>query len=170
MRVFILATQTADGYIARDADHRSTAWTTRQDKILFTRLTKQAGVVVVGWNTFATFDKALKDRRVIVYTRQAREPVEGVEFTAEDPGKLLERLEAEGVKGVAICGGAHIYSLFMEAGLVSEFYFTVQPVLFGQGLKVFDIPLDSKLRLLDSAVSAEDGTVTLHYALEGDRP
>jgi dihydrofolate reductase len=163
MKVFILATQTADGYIARDSDQLSTSWTTRSDKILFSRLTKQAGVVVMGRNTFATIGTGLPGRRVIVYTRQKREPVEGVEFTAEPAADLLKRLEAEGAKGVAVSGGLHIYNLFMETGLVNEFYFTVQPVFFGQGMKMFDLHLDTKLQLVDAAVSAEDGTVTLHY-------
>nr|AIA18492.1 Dihydrofolate reductase [uncultured bacterium] len=163
MKVFILAALTADGYIARDSSHLSTTWTTRTDKILFTRLTKQAGVAVMGYSSFATVGTALPGRRTIVYTRQDRPAVEGVEFTAEDPAKLLQQLEADGVKGVAICGGLHIYNLFMATGLVTEFYLTVQPVLFGQGIKMFDLPLDTKLELIDSAASAEDGTITLHY-------
>lgn len=163
MNVFIIATQTADGYIARSADHLATSWTTKTDKILFTRLTKKAGIVVMGWNTYATIGRALPGRRTIVYTRKTREVPEGVELTSETPSALLARLEQEGATEVAVCGGLQIYSQFMEIGLVDEFHFTIQPVFFGRGIRLFDLDLDTKLQLVDSAISAEDSTITLHY-------
>lgn len=166
MKVFIIAALTADGYIARNTQQLSTDWTTPTDKRLFTRITKQAGVAIMGWNSFATIGKALPGRRTIVYTRQNRQPIEGVEFTKEAPAELLKRLETDGAKGAAICGGLHIYNLFMESGLVTEFYITIQPLFFGQGIKMFDLSLDTNLQLLDSAVSAEDSTVTLHYGVK----
>src|SRR5690242_1501293 len=116
MKVFLVATMSADGYIARDEKHLSTTWNTNSDRVLFTRITKRAGVVVCGYTTYATFAgirQTLKDRRLIVYTRQKREPVEGVEFTSEPPLELLKRLESEGAKGLAVCGGTQIYKMFM---------------------------------------------------------
>ncbi|MDB5178310.1 MAG: folA [Patescibacteria group bacterium] len=165
MKIILLATQTADGYIARDREHLSTTWTTSSDKRFFTRVTKQAGIVVMGYNTFATFGKALPGRRLIVLTRKDHETVEGVEYTSDSPAQLLERLENEGAKSVIVAGGLQIYNQYMEAGLITELYLSIQPVLFGRGMPLFDLNMDVKLELLDSQVEVSDGTVVNHYII-----
>nr|AIA11163.1 Dihydrofolate reductase [uncultured bacterium] len=162
MKVFIIAAITADGYIARDADHLAD-WTTREDKRLFVKLTKEAGVIVMGSKTFATIGRALPERRMVVYTRHPEEvAVEGVETTTESPQQLVSRLETEGAKGVAICGGAAIYSLFMAAGVVDELYVSVEPLVFGKGITMLDTPLEQNLSLKDVS-KLNDHTVLLHY-------
>jgi dihydrofolate reductase len=165
MQVFILAAQTADGYVARNPSQTSREWTGYQDKRLFTWLTKQAKVAVIGHNTYKTFDQPFPRRRTIVYTMKPHEQAakDGVEFTNEPPAQLLKRLESEGEPGVAICGGAAIYDLFMRAGLVHDFYLTIQPHFFGEGLKLFTNPMQKSLELLETQVSTADQTVILHY-------
>ncbi|HUD11502.1 MAG TPA: dihydrofolate reductase family protein [Candidatus Saccharimonadia bacterium] len=163
MKVFILAAQTADGYVGRNATHLAHTWTTYEDKRLFTWITKWAHVMVVGGNTYRTFDRDLPGRRLIVYTRSQHAPKDNVEFTSEPPEQLLSRLEKEGVKGVAICGGTQIYDLFMQSGLVQELYITIQPKLFGAGISLFQTSLDLDLKLDEAQVSTKDDTVILHY-------
>jgi dihydrofolate reductase len=167
MKIFILAATTADGYVARGTSHLAHAWTTYEDKRLFTWLTKWAKVIIVGHSTYRTFERPFADRRIIVYTR-GPEPkdkglAEHVEFTAEPPEALLKRLESEGVTGVAICGGPQIYDLFMQTGLVHDFYLTIQPAFFGTGMKLFDHELDTRLKLDEAQISTKDDTVILHY-------
>jgi dihydrofolate reductase len=164
MKVFIIAALTADGFIGRDAGHLAD-WTSPEDKKLFVSLTKQAGTMVMGARTFATIGKALPGRRTLVYTSKPEAfSVEGVEATNEAPEVLLQRLADEGVEQVAICGGASIYGLFMRAGLVDELYLTIEPVLFGAGITLFDAPTQTTLRLLESR-PLNDNTVLLHYAV-----
>ena len=111
MNVFIIAAITVDGFIGRDANHLAD-WTSPEDKKLFVKLTKQAGIIVMGSRTFATIGRALPGRRTIVYTSHPESiTAEGVEATSEAPADLLARLEREGATGVAICGGASIYRL-----------------------------------------------------------
>lgn len=164
MKTFIIAAVTADGFIGRNSTH-SADWTGSEDKKVFVRLTKEAGVMVMGSRTFATIGRALPGRRTIVYTHNpASITAEGVETTSESPADLVSRLEREGAPAVAICGGAAIYSLFMQAGVVDELYLTVSPLLFGQGLPLFDQPLDTGLALLEST-PLDNGSVLLHYAI-----
>jgi dihydrofolate reductase len=164
MKVFIIAALTADGFIGRDAGHLAD-WTSPEDKKLFVSLTKQAGTMVMGARTFATIGKALPGRKTIVYTSKPEAfSVEGVEATNEAPEVLLRRLAGEGIEQVAICGGASIYGLFMRAGLVDELYLTIEPVLFGAGITLFDAPTQTKLHLLESR-PLNDNTVLLHYAV-----
>lgn len=162
MKTFIIAAITADGFIARGHDHGAD-WTGKADKKIFVELTREAGVMVMGSRTFATIGRALPDRRNIVYTSQPdRINVEDIETTNEAPAELIARLRSEGAAGVAICGGATIYSLFMEAGVVDELYLTVIPTLFGQGVGLFAGPLEQNLTLLDTK-QLDENTLLLHY-------
>nr|AIA12836.1 Dihydrofolate reductase [uncultured bacterium]AIA12951.1 Dihydrofolate reductase [uncultured bacterium] len=166
MKVFIIAAVTTDGFIGRDENQLSLDWTSNADKVLFMQLTKRAGVVVMGSRTFATMQRTLPERRLIVYTSQPEKiTLEGVEKTSEDPHELIERLKNEGAKGVAISGGAAIYDMFMKADLVDEMYLTIEPVLFGSGVRLFrDSTLDHRLTLLESRHRA-DGSIVLHYRI-----
>jgi len=163
MKAFILAAITADGYIARNSHQLSTTWTTPTDKRLFVQLTKEAGVMVMGANSFATIGKGLPGRRTIVYSHhQPAAPIPGVEFTAEEPKRLLDRLEAEGFDAVAICGGLQVNNMFLQNQLITDLHVTIQPKLFGTGVRLFDLLTNANLKLEDSQI-AEDGTVALHY-------
>jgi dihydrofolate reductase len=164
MKVFIIAALTADGYIGLDASHRATSWTTNADKAFFVRRTKEAGTVVMGRKTFDTFGKPLKDRRLIILTKNsASVAVEGVESSDESAAQLVARLKSEGVKELAVCGGASVYSQFIEAGLVDEIYLTIMPKVFGRGVPLFGAPLDINLELISSELLDDGNSVLVQY-------
>lgn len=149
MKVFIVAALTADGCIARDNSVPSTAWTSKVDKKRFTELSKRAGVVVMGSVTYETIGKPLPGRHTIVYVPDERK-YDGVETTKKSPGELIADLEKRGFKEVAICGGSTIYTMFMKSGLVDTLYLTIEPVIFGSGVRLFKEPIDAKLELVSS--------------------
>jgi len=161
MQVYIIAAQTADGFIGLDDEHLSTKWTSKEDKQHFSELTTKSGVVIMGGNTYRTINRALPGRRTIVYTRQKIEQ-QGVESTQEAPDKLLARLEREGCTSVAICGGQSIYDMFLEAKLVDELYITVEPILFGDGMPLIKSRMTIELRLKEQR-KLNDDTLLLHY-------
>lgn len=168
MKVFMIAAVTADGYIARHANHLAD-WTSKEDKQLFVRLTKEAGVMVMGSTTFKTIGRALPGRRMMVYSSKPESiDTEGVEGVNEEPSELVARLEKEGESGLAICGGASIYNLFIRSGMVDELYLTVEPKLFGTGIQLFAGELDIDLNLIDTE-KLNDNTVLLHYKVVGDK-
>ena len=162
IKPFIIAALTADGYIAKHENHPA-SWTSKDDKKTFVSLTKRAGVVIMGSRTYETIGRPLKDRKTIVYTKD--KTYEGVETTQEDPKKLLERLEKEGFEEVAICGGTSIYTFFMNRGLVHKLYLTIEGILFGKGLNLFNEELDIKLSLVSSK-QIGDNTILLEYNIE----
>ncbi|EDK72444.1 bifunctional deaminase-reductase domain protein [candidate division TM7 genomosp. GTL1] len=165
MKVFLIVATTADGMIGRSTGHLAD-WTSPEDKKLFVRLTKEAGVMVMGARTFETIGRALPGRRTIVYTSKPESiTVEGVEATNESPTELVARLKNEGASGVAICGGASIYQLFMESGLVDEVYLTLEPLLFGTGVPLFSGQLEVALQLV-SLKKLNENTVLLHYKVK----
>jgi dihydrofolate reductase len=166
MRVFIIASLTADGFIGLNTDHLSTTWTSKEDTQLFVKISKAAGVVVMGSRTFATINRPLPGRRLIVYIPKSEKlNVEGIETTREEPAVLIKRLKKEGAKAVAVSGGASIYALFMASGVVDELYLTIEPVLFGHGISLFneDLPL-TNLKLLECQ-ALNQNTILLHYTV-----
>lgn len=165
MKTFIIAAQTVDGFIGRDSGHLAD-WTGKADKKVFVELTKQAGTIVMGSRTFETIGRALPGRRNIVYTSHPNKypGVEGVEFTNEPQAKLLKRLQREGAKAVAICGGMMIYDMFMRLGLVDELYLTIVPVIFGSGVPLVRPDLTVNLHLLETT-QLDGGGVLLHYTV-----
>lgn len=160
MKVFIIAAQTVDGFIAKD-EHHGAFWTSKEDKKRFVELTKKAGVVVMGSTTFKTLPRPLQERINIVYTR-SNEEIPGAITTSLPPLELISKLESEGHKEVAICGGASIYDLFMHSGAVTHLYLTIEPLLFGQGVTLFKEGLNTPLELV-SEEKTEHGTLLLEY-------
>lgn len=164
MKVFIIAAETKDGFIAKSTEQSSMDWTSAEDKKFFVEKTKEAGVVVMGRKTYDTFGKPLKDRRNIIMTRQDID-IPGVEITNETPEDLVSRLESEGVTQLAVCGGAEIYRLFMESGLVDEVFITQENIEFGEGVPLFSPEMRQKLELI-SSTNLSPSTILLKYGVK----
>lgn len=164
MNVFIIAALSADGFIARETREPSTRWTSKEDTRHFMERTKQAGVVIMGSKTFETFGaKPLPGRRTIIYSRSKK--YGGAETTNELPRELIERLKKEGVKEVAIAGGSSIYTLFAKAGVVNTLILTVEGVVFGDGLPLFDEKVFLAIELA-SHTQIGPNTLVLEYSVK----
>lgn len=163
MKTFIIAAITADGYIAKD-EHHPAFWTSKADKSRFIRLTKEAGVVVMGSTTYSTLPRPLKERVNIVYSRTKK--FEGAETTQKSPQDLIKELENRGFKSVAICGGSYIYNMFMKAGVVDTLYLTVEPIIFGEGIRLFNDEMLYHLKLKSVQESTESGSLLLQYSVD----
>ncbi len=163
MKCFIISALTTDGYIGRNSSHAA-MWTSKEDKKRFVEITKRAGVMIMGLNTWKTLGKPLKDRLNIVYSPTPLPPVQGMETTMKSPAELLQELESRGFKEVAICGGSQIYTMFMKSGLVDTLYLTIEPIVFGDGIKLFKEELDFKLQLIDST-RTENGSLLTEYTV-----
>ena len=164
MTVFLIAALTADGFIAQGPAHTPMSWTSKEDKQFFTQRTKDARVVVMGLNTYKTIGKPLPGRQNIVYAPPGT-LFEGVQVTQEDPKTLISKLSEEGFQEAAICGGATIYTMFMEAGVVDKLYLTLEPILFGSGIHLFNKELQVNLKL-ESTKNLSETTVLLEYSVE----
>ncbi len=184
MKVVLIAALSADGKIAESDDQLSLDWTSKEDLKFFVKKTKECGVVIMGRKTFETIGKPLKDRKLIVMTRQevppfSREPARTnvrsdgdkgglefgtVEYTNEQPRELIDRLKQEGHDMVAVAGGSTIYSLFLKEGLVTDFYLTVEPVLFGDGIPLAKGFNRINLKLIDVTRLGEQ-SVLLHFSV-----
>ena len=159
IRPFIIAALTADGFIAKDQNHPA-FWTSAEDKKRFVELTKKAGVVIMGSQTYKTLPRPLAERVNIVYSRNKK--FEGAEVTEDEPKVLLAKLEARGFTEVAVCGGSHIYTMFMKARVVDKLYLTIEPLVFDKGITLFHEDLLADLTLLSHTIT-DKHTLLLEY-------
>ena len=85
-------------------------------------------------------------------------------MTEDEPETLLKKLEERGFTEVAICGGSSIYTKFLKAGVVDTLYLTVEPILFGKGITLFNNDVNFKLELI-SETSTPLGTIFKEYKI-----
>ncbi len=86
IKVVLLAALTADGRIARHADHFPD-WTGTADKKHFAAVSTRAGAVIMGSKTFDTLAKPLPNRLTIVVTRKShrQSPLTNLIYTSAPP-------------------------------------------------------------------------------------
>lgn len=168
-KVILIAAMSIDGFIA-PADKEalpSTTWTSKEDWQFFTRQSKAIGTMILGSKTFETIKRALPERQMIVMTSHQEKYLEFQEpnliFTGESPEEILSKLAEQGVKEVALCGGSQIYTLFMQQNLVDELVLTVEPYVFGHGIKLFSASLEQKFSLTKQEKLNEAGTTVSFY-------
>jgi dihydrofolate reductase len=163
MKLILMMAQSVDGIIAKHNRHFPD-WTCPADKQLFKRVTTEAGVLIMGSRTYATIGKPLPDRLNVVYTRHPELLPQGhnVRFTMLDPRALLAQLEAEGFERAVLTGGSAINSFFAKSHVIDEIFVTIAPRIFGQGLSMFDAPIEFELALVECS-KLDPHTLLLHY-------
>lgn len=175
MHTFIIAALSADGFLADKQDQKSTNWTSKEDFAFFVKRTKQAGVCIMGSSTYKTIGHPLKDRTTIIYTKNSQRIANSLPLppvishlssnipytTSLPPDQLINQLSGI-TNEIAVCGGSSIYTLFMQAKVVNTLYLTYEPILFGQGLPLFNTPFTHKLELVNSTPLSSH-TVLMEY-------
>lgn len=164
MKVILIAAITLDGKIAKNKND-PLDWTSQEDKKFFAWETKKARVVVMGNNTFKILKKPLAGRLQVVYTRnpQKHRSIKGrLEYTNLQPKKLLAQLKKRGFKRVFIAGGSGIYTLFAKENLLTAIWLTIEPIVFGQGISLFDQEVNLSLSLKE-ILKLNKNTFVLKY-------
>jgi dihydrofolate reductase len=162
MKVTMMMAVTMDGRIAKSSDHFPN-WTSKEDKKLFAKTSKEARVVIMGDKTFFTFPAPLKERLNVVFTLEENpKEIEGVKWVKGDPKEVLMGLEREGYEKAILGGGAFINGMFLEAGLIDEVIITIEPKIFGEGISLFRGDFDLNLKL-ENIERINDDSVVLKY-------
>lgn len=153
MEVFLIVALSADGFLGRDSQHSSVEWRSKEDGRFFMEKTREAGAVVMGSTTFFTMRRPMPERKHYVLTSNPPrfadyDPNQVVALTTT-PDEVVARAQLDGFDKLAICGGSNVYTQFVESNLVDKFYLTIEPVFFGEGIKLFDKELDKSLELTE---------------------
>jgi dihydrofolate reductase len=147
MKITLVILQSIDGYLA-DGPDDDLSWGSKEDKQFFRDKTKEIGTMIMGSATFDNMpDFAFKDRLAIVMTSRPdeyRERVEKlnqlgnrIELLNGTPQDCVKLLEAKNIDKAALIGGGTLNGVFLDAGLITEMYITIAPVLLGKGIKAF---------------------------------
>ncbi len=131
---------TLDGKIATRAGE-FTAWTSKEDKVQLHRELDNADVVLIGNTTYKTAKKPLSKRNCIVLTRhlpKSVRPNEELFYCNPRKTNLKTFIQKAGYRTVAILGGTQTYTYCLEHGMMDEISLTVEPVVFGRGLAMFE--------------------------------
>lgn len=175
MKVTLIVATSSDGFIspAESVKLPSTTWTSEEDKAFFSQKTKEIGMMIMGRATYETIGQPLPGRITVVMTRDSERQADvarhklkmdwlpnNLRFTSKSPPEVLRALATEGYEQVALCGGASVYQLFMEEGLVDELLITVEPITFGAGIKLFkDESVLAQFKLIDKQKLNQEGTM-----------
>ncbi|MDI1288775.1 MAG: dihydrofolate reductase family protein [bacterium] len=108
---------------------------------------------------------------VFVVTHETREPwvrPGGTTFHFINDGiesALQQAREAAGGRDVRIAGGGETILEYLNAGLVDEFSIDLSPVLFGDGVRLFDGIDDARVALVQVRSEASRSVTHLTYAV-----
>ena len=159
--------QTLDGKIGKNSQHIAN-WTSTEDKKSFAKITKEAGVLIMGSTTFDTIGKALPGRLNVILTSkpekyQDKQQPGLLEFFSGSPAEVVTMLENRGYQTAALGGGAKTNAAFLKANLVDEIFMTIEPILFGSGISLAEgSEMELKLKLLGTE-KINDQAIQLHY-------
>ncbi|PIP28637.1 MAG: dihydrofolate reductase [Candidatus Moranbacteria bacterium CG23_combo_of_CG06-09_8_20_14_all_35_22] len=165
MKVIMMMAMTLDGKIAKNSDHFPD-WTSREDKKYFAKVSREAGVVIMGDKTFFTFPSPLRERLNVVFTLDENpKEIENVKWVKGEPENVLKELEEMGYSLAILGGGSFINGMFLKHKLIDEIHITVEPKIFGDGLGLFKGDFDVNLRLIDCEKINEDSMVLKYKVL-----
>ena len=157
----------ANGYIAK-ADGNS-EWTSDEDLKGFYEQSKKAGNIIMGKNTYLVASQygyfPFPDSLNVVVSHEQIKNTWGdnVIVTNESPKEILLMLEQKGFTMAFLAGGGQLNTSFAKEGLIDEIYLDVEPLVLGQGIKIFaDSDFEFSLELIDFR-KLNSNTIQLHY-------
>ena len=169
MKIVLIMTQSLDGKIGKTSEHIAN-WSSSADKKAFAAESKKLGVIIMGSSTFETIKRPLPDRLNIILTSRPQDYKEyeqlGVlEFFNGTPAEVVKMLEGRGHHTAALGGGAKTNTAFLQAGLVDEILLSITPVIFGNGIGLFDSKdFNIRTELLEQKI-LDDNTIQLRYKI-----
>jgi len=124
--------------------------------------------VVMGWNTYQVGGAVgilspYSHLRQFVFSRSARERVDGVEITSENPLAVIRRLKAESTgSSIWLCGGGELAAALVDE--IDRVVVKVNPVVLGTGVPLFAGAQSSPMTLrLESSRHFHSGVVINEY-------
>ena len=131
----------------------------------FARVTKRAGLVVMGSRTKRMIPKPLADRAVVILSRAGGPlpPIPQAEtYTNASPTEILTVATSWGYKQAIVAGGTEVNTLFLQAGLVDEVWLSRVPVFLRMGAPVAAEPWEDDFPVR-SFVSQADSVWLVKY-------
>lgn len=162
----LIAAVTLDGKIAHTSRHL-TDWTSKEDKDFLHKKLDESNAVIVGNNTYKTARKPLAKRNCIVITHSVentKQISKNCLYLNPKNVNIIEALKEKKYQLIDVLGGAQVYSWFLERNLFDDIYLTIEPIIFGSGLSLFDVKVKQiKYNLKSVKKLNNKGSILLHY-------
>ena len=146
MKTVLIAVTTLDGCISRHNEPGASTWASAEDQVHFRATTSLCDVRIFGSGTYEPdrqwFVESAKPgiRKIVLTSRPEQFAADArpgiLEFTSDAPEVVVARLAADGHERCAILGGGNVYGSFLRADLVDEMEITIEPLLFGNGVRL----------------------------------
>jgi dihydrofolate reductase len=164
MKVILYMAVSADGFIATKSG--DSEWVSEVDVPIFDGKIKEFSCIILGNKTFQQFRGKYFPKKdainIVVSGKRETTPEDGVVF-AESPVKALEMAKEKGFEKVLLIGGGHTNGSFLKENLIDEIYLDVHPLIFGEGIRVFE-GFETSLNLEKINFEVLDkGQILLHY-------
>jgi dihydrofolate reductase len=170
MRISIYIATSANGLISNSANVPD--WLSPGYEQGFADICQKYKAVIMGKTTYnilaPDYLPLQTEGTIVVLTtdEQAKSGNPTVIFTKSKAKEIVEMLDKKGHTEAVIIGGAMTISEFINAGLVNDIYFVMEPVLFGSGLPLLkNVTFDSKLTLLE-VKKLNENSIQLHYEIQ----
>lgn len=170
MKVILAMVLSVDGKSTRGGEPPK-KWASREDQKLFSKLNKENNLIVMGGNTFSLAQAAIKadPRKLkVILTKDPKKfekyKVPGqLEFSSENPGDLVIRLEKLGFKQMLLVSGENLNGQFFKDKLINEIWITMEPKIFGEGKGMVNVPVNIQLKLIGISKLNKNGTLLIKY-------
>jgi dihydrofolate reductase len=170
MKTILYMAMTLNGLVATEEGDSS--WTSEADEEKFAAMRKEIGNVIMGRSTYESLVEAkqfpFSNCLNVVMTREAPpvEPLKNVIFTDKSPEEVLEDLSKQGFSSALLAGGGELNGSFMADGLIDEIYITIEPLAFGEGVKLFGSGFFRRDLDLLEVNKISENEVQLHYRVQ----
>jgi dihydrofolate reductase len=154
----------------------SYVWASQEDQTAFEKMKNASNVIIMGRHTYESAKSLItlspKTLRVVMTSQPEKYEGDAVmgqlAFSQLPPKKLLKNLMNSGYTSVLLVGGAKLAQDFLEEGLVTQLYLTIEPLYFSQGLSwdSSDHVFDKKLTLKKVQRLNKKGTLLLTYLVK----
>lgn len=170
IRFSAVAVVTIDGKIAKDKDH-FTNWSSFEDKKFLKSQIDRSDLIILGRQTFEMVKKRLPSqifnkRHYLVFTSKPAEKSKyrNVAWIKPTKKEIRSVLKSGGYHNICVLGGTSTYSTLLAMNLISDIYLTVEPIIFGSGMPLFDkTQAQKKFKLSSMKKLNSKGTILLHY-------
>jgi dihydrofolate reductase len=172
MHVAVIAVQSIDGCITRHRGEGAAGWASAEDQQHFRRALATFDCAIFGAGTYRADRAHIRPRlqRDLLRVVMTRNPeafagdavADQLEFTAESPADVVAHLSARGRQRCALLGGQQVYGQFFQEDLVDELIVTLEPLIFGEGLRLCDQPVERRFELAE-CTHLTPSTLLLRY-------
>jgi dihydrofolate reductase len=168
MTVTLYMTISTDGFICRNDG--SVDYALEGTWNSYFKFCKETGNLIIGKNTYDVMPKNefIEDCAYVVMTKSVPKvpKIKNIVFTDKSPAEVIRMLNNKGYQKIGLGGGGKINSSFLNEGLIDEIILDVQPIILGEGMKIFpETEIQKSLELIKTK-QLSDREIQIHYRVK----